>query len=190
MDDFLKGFISDLLDTDNDTLLNMLCNKEFYSDEEYELIINESVGRGMDVEEILNAYNDELSEAEAKLQKAKNKIIREKKKQQENEERERQIAARKEEEKRSRLINELPKYGLNGYFEYKVLSLVDKNGVLNAKQLELSLNSLGMEGWRMVSSFTNELGYFAASGDTDGASAGTSSASDQSVIILERFVLI
>ena len=103
-------------------------------------------------------------------------------------------ARRKAEEKKqldikTAMINRLAEHGLNGYFEYQVISLLDERGVLNAEKLQTILNSLGKEGWHVVGSYANEIGHNTKSGGIAGFSTGTNTTIDQNVIILERFVL-
>ena len=42
-------------------------------------------------------------------------------------------------------------------YEYKVIEFMDKNGCVDVKELTNVLNSFGLQGWHVVSSYTNEL---------------------------------
>ena len=130
-------------------------------------------------DEYVNLFMTKAPIVKEKLQIAKQKA----------EEQKKQELKKAEEEKQAR-ISRLALHGLNGYYEYKVISLVDDKGSLNINKLETLLNTLGMEGWHVVGSYANELGHNSFSGGVLGLSAGTNSTVDQNVIILERFVLM
>lgn len=67
-------------------------------------------------------------------------------------------------------------------YEYKVIEFMDKNGCVDVKELTNVLNSFGLQGWHVVSSYTNELWKNAISYK----GFGTNSTVDQNIIILER----
>ncbi len=83
----------------------------------------------------------------------------------------------------------LMKNGHEGYYEYKVLNILDeKSGYVNIEEINNQLNFLGRQGWHLRCAFTNELGKNASSIGIAGVSLGTNSTHDQSVLILERFI--
>ena len=52
------------------------------------------------------------------------------------------------------------------------------------------LNELGIEGWHLVTAYSNELGKNALSGGVGGAVFGVNSTIDENILIFERFVRI
>lgn len=88
-------------------------------------------------------------------------------------------------------MDNLDKLGLDGYYEYKVVSLNDDNaGGIYSSTIEDTLNQLGLDGWHLKCAYTNELGKNSNSGGFGGFSAGTNSTVDQNILIFERFVRI
>jgi hypothetical protein len=81
-------------------------------------------------------------------------------------------------------INHLKATGRDGYYEYKVISIVDKKGAVDIERLMVTLNDLGLDGWRLQCAYTNELGKDALTI----AGFGLNSTADQNILILERFV--
>lgn len=75
--------------------------------------------------------------------------------------------------------------GADGYYEYKVVKLMDNvvAGCLNADQLMTTLNNLGLEGWRLVTAYSNELGKNALAI----AGLGVNATADEHILIFERF---
>lgn len=98
-----------------------------------------------------------------------------------NEEKARQKA---EQEKYQARINHLKATGRDGYYEYKVISLVDKKGAVDTERLMAELNDLGLDGWRLQCAYTNEMGKDALSI----AGFGINATADQNILIFERFV--
>lgn len=88
-------------------------------------------------------------------------------------------------------IDNLSKMGLDGYYEYKVVSLNDDNaGGIYSSTIESTLNQLGLDGWHLRCAYTNELGKNSNTGGYGGFSTGTNSTIDQNILIFERFVKI
>ena len=88
-------------------------------------------------------------------------------------------------------IDNLSEMGLDGYYEYKVVSLNDDNaGGIYSSTIENTLNELGLDGWHLRCAYTNELGKNSNSGGIGGFSTGTNSTIDQNILIFERFVRI
>lgn len=82
-------------------------------------------------------------------------------------------------------VARLKQYGADGYYEYKVVKLLDSisAGCIDADELMNTLNQLGLEGWRLVSAYSNELGKNALAI----AGFGVNSTADEHILIFERF---
>lgn len=77
--------------------------------------------------------------------------------------------------------------GLDYYYEYKAISISDTwKGEVNTDRLTATLNSLALEGWRLRTAVTNELGKNAVAV----GGFGINSTADQTVLIMERCVSI
>ncbi len=88
-------------------------------------------------------------------------------------------------------VEKLKAFGLDGYYEYKVVSISDQNtGGLDTVDLENRLTTLGLDGWHLRCAYSNELGHNTSSGGIAGFSLGTNSTIDQNILIFERFVKI
>jgi hypothetical protein len=88
---------------------------------------------------------------------------------------------------RQNRIDSLKSKGYEGYYEYKVLSLCDEeNGNISITRLAVLLNDYAMDGWRLVTSYANELGHNSSSF----GGQGTNSTIDEHILIMERFVKI
>lgn len=94
-------------------------------------------------------------------------------------------------------IERLKSTGRDGYYEYKVLSLLDKGGLfkkdsgrVDIQSMTQTLNELGREGWQLVTAYSNELGKNALSGGAGGAMFGVNSTVDENILIFERFIKI
>lgn len=108
-------------------------------------------------------------------------------KQQEAEEKriaEEQARQKAEQEKYQARINHLKATGRDGYYEYKVISLVDKKGAVDTERLMAQLNDLGLDGWRLQCAYTNEMGK----DSLQIAGFGINATADQNILIFERFV--
>lgn len=104
---------------------------------------------------------------------------------------------RKREEQYHLRIDRLKNNNLDGYYEYKVISLSDENGLfkrnsgsVDTEAMTQTLNYLGLDGWRLVTAYSNELGKNALSGGAGGALLGVNSTVDENILIFERFVKI
>lgn len=101
-------------------------------------------------------------------------------------------------EERYRLcIDELKSKNIDGYYEYKAISLQDIGGLfksnsgrVNIEAMTQALNYLGLDGWHLVTVYSNELGKNALSGGVGGALLGVNSTVDENILIFERFVKI
>ena len=132
-------------------------------------------------------FAKEKRENEARIQKEQ--LAVEAKVQQANRERQ------ETEKENSVAITSLKKMGAEGYYQYKVISLLDIGGLfrsnsgrVNTEAMMQALNELGMEGWHLVTAYSNELGKNAMSGGAGGFIMGTNSTVDENILIFERFV--
>ena len=99
------------------------------------------------------------------------------------------------EKENSVAITSLKKMGAEGYYQYKVISLLDISGLfknnsgrVNTEAMMQTLNELGMEGWHLVTAYSNELGKNALSGGAGGVLLGVNSTVDENILIFQRFV--
>lgn len=154
-----------------------------------------------------------LIEKEARAQKIAEKKLRqqqeeheqqleEQKRQQAEHDRQEQIRqqkeelARKQKEEQYHLrIENLKAKNVEGYYEYKVISLLDVGGLfkgnsgrVNTEAMTQTLNELGIDGWHLVTAYSNELGKNALSGGAGGVLLGVNSTVDENILIFERFV--
>jgi hypothetical protein len=112
------------------------------------------------------------------------------------EEEERAYAEMQEEIEKNRAafhakIENLRNEGRDGYYQYMTVSLVDDDsGALEPSQVADILNYHALNGWRLVSAYSNELGHNTTSGGIGGFSTGKNATIDQHVLILERFIKI
>ena len=82
-----------------------------------------------------------------------------------------------------------------GYYEYKVISLSDVGGLFNSNsgrvdihKMTAVLNDMGIDGWHLVTAYSNELGKNALSGGSAGVMLGVNSTVDENILIFERFI--
>ncbi len=94
-------------------------------------------------------------------------------------------------------IEQLREKEYTGYYEYKVISMTDIGGLfksnsgrVNIEEMTMVLNELGVDGWHLVTAYSNELGKNALSGGAGGALLGVNSTVDENILIFERFVKI
>ena len=93
---------------------------------------------------------------------------------------------RAEQEKFRARMAHLKSLGKDGYYEYKVINILDKKGMVDTQRLTNELNNLGLDGWQLKCAYTNELGK----DSLVIAGFGINSTADQNVLIFERFVKI
>ena len=141
---------------------------------------------------MLEKVNSDKSEQERRAadeKRCKEQLAVEAKIQQENR------ARREAELQHSVAVEALKKTGAEGYYQYKAISLMDVGGLfrsnsgrVNTEAMTQTLNALGMEGWHLVTAYSNELGKNAMSGGAGGVLLGTNSTVDENILIFERFV--
>ena len=81
------------------------------------------------------------------------------------------------------------KLELNDIYEYDVVVLLDNNtGGINISQLTSILKEHGEMGWRLVNTFTNELGVNSSGFSGYGVNLSTNATIDQTILIFERCI--
>ena len=83
-------------------------------------------------------------------------------------------------------ISKMQAEGRKGYYEYAVRTSVDERGRTDVKELVSLLNEMGLAGWLLVTSHTNEMGKNALLA----YGLGINSTADETVLIFERYVEI
>lgn len=84
-------------------------------------------------------------------------------------------------------LNSLRYRGYEGYYEYTTVIINDGTlGGVSSHEITSKLNDLALDGWRLVSSYANELGHNSTPGSF--GSSGTNSTIDEHILILERYI--
>lgn len=82
--------------------------------------------------------------------------------------------------RRSETERTLAAQGVEGYYEYKVLSVQDGiDGTTDPETLSVRINALSIQGWRVVAAISNEIGR--------NRLGPANSAIAQNMIIMERY---
>lgn len=90
---------------------------------------------------------------------------------------------KKREEEREELIRSAPHY------EYTVARVLDnRNGSTNQEKLQSVLTEYAMEGWKLHSVITNEIGKNISAVSIGGITGGTNATVDEIILIFERIV--
>ncbi|NSF72859.1 DUF4177 domain-containing protein [Blautia wexlerae] len=90
---------------------------------------------------------------------------------------------KKREEEREELIKSAPHY------EYTVARVLDnRNGSTNQEKLQSVLTEYAMEGWKLHSVITNEIGKNISAVSIGGITGGTNATVDEIILIFERMV--
>ena len=152
------------------------------------------------VEHLLKLHEDYIQDnpEEIKLKEEEEKRQKEEKQRREEDALRREVEIQKRiQEEHNRKMGVLTQMGLEGYYEYKVVSLLDESGIFRKKSgavdtvaMTKTLNDLGLDGWHLVTAYSNELGKNALSGGVGGAMLGINSTVDENILIFERFVKI
>lgn len=106
---------------------------------------------------------------------------------------------KREREEKNELFQErrrmLQSNDIDGYWEYKAISLLDQGGLfsadsgrVNTVKMTSLLNDMGLDGWHLVTAYSNELGKNAFSGGMGGTMLGVNSTVDENVLIFERWI--
>ena len=90
---------------------------------------------------------------------------------------------KKREEEREELIKSAPHY------EYTLARVLDnRNGSTNQEKLQSVLTEYAMEGWKLHSVITNEIGKNISAVSIGGITGGTNATVDEIILIFERMV--
>lgn len=90
---------------------------------------------------------------------------------------------KKREEEREELIRSAPHY------EYTVARVLDnRNGSTNQEKLQSVLTEYAMEGWKLHSVITNEIGKNISAVSIGGITGSTNATVDEIILIFERMV--
>ena len=178
----MDDFIAEIKEMDTASLRLILADQQdLYSEEELTLIREELNNRGdtdnlssLAAEELVGVVlNAEIKEQEHQLQ------LKE-----QEEERQRRLLLEKK--RQQLLLSSAKKYGQ--LYEYEVLSFGD-DGAIDVNKIQNTLNDYAALGWRVKTSYTNELGHNSSSGGYGGMSTGYNSTVCQHIVILERKLL-
>lgn len=74
----------------------------------------------------------------------------------------------------------------NDLYEYDVVTVHDSQGRTDTNNLKKTLIRYSVQGWRLKTAFTNEIGSNMVGGDIVGVGIGSNSTSDEVVLIFER----
>ncbi|MBR0537597.1 MAG: hypothetical protein IJK40_05565 [Clostridia bacterium] len=96
-----------------------------------------------------------------------------------------------EQERKREKIAALKEKGYDGYFEYTTISFRDNDdGGLFVETITSRLNAMALDGWHLVSAYSNELLHKNNPGGVGGYASAVNATVDQHILILERFVKI
>lgn len=80
--------------------------------------------------------------------------------------------------------------GYEYYYEYKAISVFDQSGSANVDMLTETINNMALQGWRLRTAVTNEVGRREFNSRIGNISSGINSTVDQTVLFFERKVKI
>lgn len=100
------------------------------------------------------------------------------------------LAQALKDKEKEQFVQTVQSRGESGYYEYKfVLDTDGSDGRLSgADFLEKKFNNMALEGWRLVTAYSNTIGVTSHSGGAFGFSSGTNATIDQNIFVFERFV--
>ena len=176
----------------SDIMLILEDQLDLYNEEEIQILKSELASRPSNALEIEAKENEQRQEQflqrEFQREYDEQEQIRIKNEEQQRKEREKQYQTR---------LSKLKETGSEGYYEYKVISMLDESGLFRKNSgkvdtiaMTQTLNELGLDGWHLVTAYPNELGKNALSGGAGGAIFGVNSTVDENILIFERFVKI
>lgn len=88
-------------------------------------------------------------------------------------------------------IDNLRSQGYKEYYEYTALTISDNsNGTVDINEMINRMNELALNGWKLVTAFTNEIGKDSFTGGFGGISSGVNSTIEQNILLFERKVSI
>lgn len=92
---------------------------------------------------------------------------------------------------RNNKIKTLAQNGVDSYYEYTSLTIVDDySGSFDIEHTISKINELALEGWRLKATITNEIGKNSSQFGVGVFSSGTNATIEQTTFILERKVAI
>ena len=176
----------------SDIMLILEDQLDLYNEEEIQILKSELASRPSNALEMEAKENEQRQEQflqrEFQREYDEQEQIRIKNEEQQRKEREKQYQTR---------LSKLKETGSEGYYEYKVISMLDESGLFRKNSgkvdtiaMTQTLNELGLDGWHLVTAYSNELGKNALSGGAGGAIFGVNSTVDENILIFERFVKI
>jgi len=182
----MNSFINEIKQySTSDIMLILEDQLDLYSEEEIRLLKEELLSRPADSLEREKREREIAAEKLEQLQEQKERD------RQEQERIAQEDADRRQKESEYAVrLEKLKKSGAAGYYEYKAISMVDnhffssRSGRADIAYMNEILNELGLEGWRLVTAYTNELGKNAVSA----GGFGVNSTMDENILIFERFV--
>lgn len=187
----MNSFKNDIKEIPTEDLLLILEDQvDLYTEEELEILKDELASRpdaslesALEERKRQKQSEEDTEREKQEMQKAaeieKERLEAENKKSAEERERNRKL--------REDRLNSLRYRGYEGYYEYKTVVINDNSdGGVWAETISSTLNNLALDGWRLVSSYTNELGHNSKPGSV--LSAGTNATIDEHIFILERFI--
>ena len=78
---------------------------------------------------------------------------------------------------------------INDFYEYDVVCVLDDTtGCVDINLLKSELEKHGKEGWRLVNTFSNEIGKITQSIGAGGVASGTNATIDQTILLFERCI--
>lgn len=153
-----------------------------------------------DIALILDDQVDLYSDEEIKILKAEyEKRLKTKEKYDTNldkiyaefEEEELEYEQKEREEMYQEKIKKLKEKGYTEYNEYTILNIFDdKNGLIDVDDMLEKMNDLALDGWKLVSTLTNELGKNTSSIGISGIVSGVNATIEQNILIFERKIKI
>ena len=160
-----------------DILLILEDQLDLYSEEEIQILKDEFSNR-----------STSSSDIEASQERIALKCAEEAEKQ-EKEQRKKEIERLKN--IRNNKIKTLAQNGVDSYYEYTSLTIVDDySGSFDIEHTISKINELALEGWRLKATITNEIGKNSSQFGVGGFSSGTNATIEQTTFILERKIAI
>lgn len=131
----------------------------------------------LDSTEIKQIFADRQAkkdEEAAKIEAEKQKMLEE-------------VLAKKIELAQKRAENDRIALILNDIYEYDVVNVFDNSsGDVNVYSISKTLEEHAEKGWRLVSTFTNEIGHTSSYSSISGMGSGTNATIDQVILVFER----
>lgn len=163
--------VEGMLTSDIELILND--QKDLYTEEEFAILQSEYEKRPKTKEEYENDKLEIIKENEKEFKlKLEEEIL-------------------KNEETKKEKINNLKKNGIEEYYEYTSLEIIDDDdGRVDVEYMISQINELALEGWKLISAFANELGKNTSSVGIYGFASGKNATIEQNILIFERKIKI